>query len=167
MNCANTSVRDSFDGSMSQSKREAVIARFSEPLPVKKRKKKSNVIEPDVGAKGKKKKDEKKAPLEVPSVMLISLKAGALGLNLTVASQVFLMDPWWQASIEAQGMHWFSPLFQSRVIDLNFVHIKFSHRSSSSNWTNEKVSPCRSRYIEARLKFFMNFLQCSSIPIDC
>jgi SWI/SNF-related matrix-associated actin-dependent regulator of chromatin subfamily A3 len=110
MNCANTSVRDSFDGSMSQSKREAVIARFSEPLPVKKRKKKSNVIEPDVGAKGKKKKDEKKAPLEVPSVMLISLKAGALGLNLTVASQVFLMDPWWQASIEAQGKHFFSPL---------------------------------------------------------
>jgi DNA repair protein RAD16 len=29
------------------------------------------------------------------SVFLISLKAGGLALNLTIASQVFLMDPWW------------------------------------------------------------------------
>lgn len=28
-----------------------------------------------------------------PKVMLISLKAGALGLNLTVANNVYLMDP--------------------------------------------------------------------------
>lgn len=33
---------------------------------------------------------------EVPVVLLISLKAGALGLQLTVANNVYLMDPWWQ-----------------------------------------------------------------------
>ena len=33
----------------------------------------------------------------VPSVevLLVSLKAGCLGLNLTTASLVYLMDPWW------------------------------------------------------------------------
>ncbi|KAF9650574.1 hypothetical protein BDM02DRAFT_3164771 [Thelephora ganbajun] len=39
-----------------------------------------------------------------PRVMLISLKAGALGLNLTVANNVFLMDPWWQEGIESQAI---------------------------------------------------------------
>jgi len=36
--------------------------------------------------------------------MLISLKAGALGLNLTVANNVYLMDPWWQEGIESQAV---------------------------------------------------------------
>ncbi|RPD63881.1 hypothetical protein L227DRAFT_542891 [Lentinus tigrinus ALCF2SS1-6] len=39
-----------------------------------------------------------------PRVMLISLKAGALGLNLTVANNVYLMDPWWQEGIESQAI---------------------------------------------------------------
>ncbi|KAI0049881.1 hypothetical protein FA95DRAFT_1588021 [Auriscalpium vulgare] len=39
-----------------------------------------------------------------PKVMLISLKAGALGLNLTVANNVYLMDPWWQEGIESQAI---------------------------------------------------------------
>ncbi|KAF8556100.1 hypothetical protein OG21DRAFT_1506885 [Imleria badia] len=39
-----------------------------------------------------------------PKVLLISLKAGALGLNLTVANHVFLMDPWWQEGIESQAI---------------------------------------------------------------
>ncbi|RYZ46411.1 MAG: DEAD/DEAH box helicase, partial [Myxococcaceae bacterium] len=36
-------------------------------------------------------------------VMLISLKAGATGLNLTAADHVFLVDPWWNPSVEAQA----------------------------------------------------------------
>lgn len=39
-----------------------------------------------------------------PVVMLISLKAGALGLNLTAANNVFLLDPWWQEGIESQAI---------------------------------------------------------------
>ena len=31
------------------------------------------------------------------SVFLISLKAGGVALNLTVASAVFIMDPWWNS----------------------------------------------------------------------
>jgi DNA repair protein RAD16 len=28
-------------------------------------------------------------------VLLMSLKAGGVALNLTVANEVYLMDPWW------------------------------------------------------------------------
>lgn len=38
-----------------------------------------------------------------PPVMLISLKAGGTGLNLTAADHVFLMDPWWNPATEAQA----------------------------------------------------------------
>ncbi|MBV9746981.1 MAG: DEAD/DEAH box helicase, partial [Acidobacteriia bacterium] len=37
-------------------------------------------------------------------VFLISLKAGGLGLNLTAAEYVFLLDPWWNPAVEAQAV---------------------------------------------------------------
>ncbi|WMV38998.1 hypothetical protein MTR67_032383 [Solanum verrucosum] len=36
-------------------------------------------------------------------ILLMSLKAGAVALNLTVASNVFLMDPWWNPVVEQQA----------------------------------------------------------------
>jgi len=38
-----------------------------------------------------------------PPVMLVSLKAGGTGLNLTAADHVFLCDPWWNPAVEAQA----------------------------------------------------------------
>ena len=38
-----------------------------------------------------------------PPAMLISLKAGGTGLNLTAADHVFLTDPWWNPAVEAQA----------------------------------------------------------------
>ena len=35
--------------------------------------------------------------------MLISLKAGGTGLNLTAADNVFLLDPWWNPAVEDQA----------------------------------------------------------------
>ncbi len=35
--------------------------------------------------------------------MLVSLKAGGSGLNLTAADHVFLCDPWWNPAVEAQA----------------------------------------------------------------
>ena len=40
---------------------------------------------------------------DVP-VFLISLKAGGLGLNLTAAGYVYLLDPWWNPAVEAQAI---------------------------------------------------------------
>ena len=40
---------------------------------------------------------------EGPPVMLVSLKAGGTGLNLTEADHVFLLDPWWNPAVEDQA----------------------------------------------------------------
>lgn len=38
------------------------------------------------------------------NVLLLSLKAGGVGLNLTAADYVFLMDPWWNEAVERQAI---------------------------------------------------------------
>ena len=37
-------------------------------------------------------------------VLLLSLRAGGVGLNLTPAKRVFMMDPWWSFAVEAQAI---------------------------------------------------------------
>lgn len=39
-----------------------------------------------------------------PCLFLISLKAGGTGLNLSQASYVFLLDPWWNPAVENQAI---------------------------------------------------------------
>lgn len=39
-----------------------------------------------------------------PPVMLLSLKAGGLGLTLTAADHVYIMDPWWNPTVEDQAL---------------------------------------------------------------
>ncbi|BGP25055.1 hypothetical protein JCM10295v2_003975 [Rhodotorula toruloides] len=85
-----------FDGSMRQEKREEVIKSFTVPNKT---------------ATAGSKEDRKN-----PMVMLLSLKAGALGLNLTVASQVFLMDPWWQPAIEQQAIDRVNRIGQTKPV---------------------------------------------------
>ena len=36
-------------------------------------------------------------------VFLISLKAGGVGLNLTAADYVYIVDPWWNPAVEQQA----------------------------------------------------------------
>ncbi|KAI0393605.1 DNA repair protein RAD5 [Xylariaceae sp. FL0594] len=38
------------------------------------------------------------------TVLLISLRAGGVGLNLTQAKRVYMMDPWWSFAVEAQAI---------------------------------------------------------------
>jgi SNF2 family DNA or RNA helicase len=38
------------------------------------------------------------------SLFLLSLKAGGVGLNLTAAEYVFLLDPWWNPAVEMQAI---------------------------------------------------------------
>ncbi|KAK5741928.1 hypothetical protein LTR17_003676 [Elasticomyces elasticus] len=37
------------------------------------------------------------------SILLASLRSGGLGLNLTMASRVICLDPWWNSSVEQQA----------------------------------------------------------------
>jgi SNF2 family DNA or RNA helicase len=43
------------------------------------------------------------AAADGPPVLLLSLKAGGTGLNLTTADHVFLLDPWWNPAAEDQA----------------------------------------------------------------
>jgi DNA repair protein RAD5 len=45
-----------------------------------------------------------KEPRTGVTVLLISLKAGGVGLNLTEASRAFMCDPWWSPSVEDQAI---------------------------------------------------------------
>lgn len=49
-------------------------------------------------------------------IFLVSLKAGGVALNLCEASQVFLMDPWWNPSVEWQSMDRVHRIGQKRPI---------------------------------------------------
>ncbi len=54
-----------------------------------------------------------------PPVLLVSLKAGGSGLNLTAADHVFLMDPWWNPAVEDQAADRAHRIGQDRPV---FVH---------------------------------------------
>jgi SNF2 family DNA or RNA helicase len=49
-------------------------------------------------------------------LFLISLKAGGLGLNLTAADYVYLLDPWWNPAVEAQAIDRAHRIGQTRSV---------------------------------------------------
>ena len=57
----------------------------------------------DGATKDRQEQVEKFQTSEIP-LFLISLKAGGVGLNLTAADYVFIMDPWWNPAIENQAI---------------------------------------------------------------
>ena len=63
------------------------------------------------GDRVKRFQDDPKCPL-----FLISLKAGGLGLNLTAAEYVFLLDPWWNPAVEAQAIDRTHRIGQTREV---------------------------------------------------
>lgn len=58
----------------------------------------------DGATKDRQEQVEKFQKEEEIKVFLISLKAGGVGLNLTKAEYVFLLDPWWNPAVEAQAI---------------------------------------------------------------
>ncbi|MDO9152178.1 MAG: DEAD/DEAH box helicase [Paludibacter sp.] len=57
----------------------------------------------DGSTKNRKEQVEQFQQTDEKQVFLLSLKAGGIGLNLTRASYVFLLDPWWNPAAEAQA----------------------------------------------------------------
>ncbi|OFX21800.1 MAG: hypothetical protein A2033_05805 [Bacteroidetes bacterium GWA2_31_9] len=65
------------------------------------------------------------------NILLISLKAGGVGLNLTAASYVFVLDPWWNPASEEQAISRAHRIGQkNKVISLKFI---------SKNTIEEKI----------------------------
>lgn len=55
-------------------------------------------------------------------IFLISLKAGGVGLNLTAADFVFLLDPWWNPAVEQQAINRTHRIGQNKkVISYKFI----------------------------------------------
>jgi hypothetical protein len=64
-------------------------------------------------------------------LFLISLKAGGLGLNLTAAEYVYLLDPWWNPAVEAQAIDRTHRIGQTRKV--------FAYRIIARDTVEEKV----------------------------
>jgi len=65
-------------------------------------------------------------------VFLISLKAGGLGLNLTAADYVFILDPWWNPAVEAQAIDRAHRIGQERQV--------FAYRVICRDTVEEKIA---------------------------
>jgi intein/homing endonuclease/superfamily II DNA or RNA helicase len=64
-------------------------------------------------------------------LFLISLKAGGLGLNLTAAEYVYLLDPWWNPAVEAQAIDRAHRIGQTQKV--------FAYRIIARDTVEEKV----------------------------
>lgn len=65
-------------------------------------------------------------------VFLISLKAGGLGLNLTAADYVFILDPWWNPAVETQAIDRAHRVGQTRQV--------FAYRLICRGTVEEKIA---------------------------
>lgn len=64
-------------------------------------------------------------------VFLLSLKAGGVGLNLTAADYVFILDPWWNPASEAQAIDRAHRIGQSKKV--------FAYKVIAKDTVEEKI----------------------------
>lgn len=64
-------------------------------------------------------------------IFLISIKAGGLGLNLTEADYVFILDPWWNPAVEAQAVDRAHRIGQKKKV--------FTYKFITRNSIEEKI----------------------------
>ncbi len=70
-------------------------------------------------------------------VFLISLKAGGVGLNLTAAEYVYLVDPWWNPAVEQQAIDRTHRIGQTRPV--------FAYRMICRDSIEEKMMQLQAR----------------------
>jgi len=63
--------------------------------------------------------DAFQAPGDDPRVLVMSLRAGGLGLNLTNASHVFHFDRWWNPAVEDQASDRAHRIGQTRIVQVH------------------------------------------------
>ena len=68
-------------------------------------------------------------------VFLISLKAGGVGLNLTAADYVYIVDPWWNPAVEQQAIDRTHRIGQTQNI--------FAYRMICKDTVEDKIFNCR------------------------
>ena len=78
-------------------------------------------------------------------IFLISLKAGGVGLNLTEADYVFIIDPWWNPAAENQAINRAHRIGQDKHV--------FVYRFISQNTIEEKIQLLKERKSELADRF--------------
>ncbi|GAA4391002.1 DEAD/DEAH box helicase [Hymenobacter koreensis] len=73
-------------------------------------------------------------------VFLISLKAGGVGLNLTAADYVFILDPWWNPAVEAQAVDRAHRIGQEKTV--------FTYKFITKGTVEEKILALQNRKIQ-------------------
>jgi DNA repair protein RAD5 len=108
---------------MPQKARAAVLSEFTKEESYTD----DDIIDTEDDMPGTKTRATRNAPATPPpSVLLISLRAGGVGLNLTAASNVFVMDPWWSFAIEAQAIDRVHRMGQTRDVAVTRFIVKDS-----------------------------------------
>ncbi|KAJ9117221.1 hypothetical protein QFC20_000365 [Naganishia adeliensis] len=74
------------------------------------------------------------------TVFLISLKAGGVALNLTEASRVYMMDSWWNPSVEYQAMDRIHRLGQKRPVEVIKLVVQDSIESKIVQLQEKKLA---------------------------
>lgn len=113
------------DGSMPQKARAAVLAEFTKAESFTD----DDIVDMEddtLGGSGPAKISPPSPSTPAPTVLLISLRAGGVGLNLTTASNVFVMDPWWSFAIEAQAIDRVHRMGQTRDVNVTRFVVKDS-----------------------------------------
>ena len=80
-------------------------------------------------------------------IFLISIKAGGLGLNLTEADYVFILDPWWNPAVEAQAVDRAHRIGQKKKV--------FTYKFITRNSVEEKILQLQKH----KLKLSENLIQ--------
>lgn len=73
-------------------------------------------------------------------IFLISIKAGGLGLNLTEADYVFILDPWWNPAVEAQAVDRAHRIGQKKKV--------FTYKFITRNSVEEKILTLQQRKLK-------------------
>jgi SNF2 family DNA or RNA helicase len=136
----------SLDSSIAQSHRALVFSQWTSFLDIIEKEfkeKKITYLRLDGETRNREEIVRKFQAPDGPSVLLMSLKAGGVGLTLTAADHVFLMDSWWNPAVEEQAadrahrIGQENPVLVSRLIAKNTVEEKIlllqKKKSSLSN----------------------------------
>jgi DNA repair protein RAD5 len=78
------------------------------------------------------------------SILLISLKAGGVGLNLICASVVFFLDPWWNPAVEEQAIQRVHRIGQTKPVEVYRFLIEETVEERISQLQERKLAMAKS-----------------------
>eukprot|EP01017_Pseudomicrothorax_dubius_P040171 TRINITY_DN6249_c0_g2_i2.p1 TRINITY_DN6249_c0_g2~~TRINITY_DN6249_c0_g2_i2.p1 ORF type:complete len:151 (+),score=34.25 TRINITY_DN6249_c0_g2_i2:674-1126(+) len=105
--------------------------------------------------------------LKAKLVILITLRAGGVGLNLTMANHFVLIDPWWNPAVEDQTIE---HIHQERIQELHQQKCELFESTINVNQEEKSKQKDGHLYIPSykvlkKKDFFVHFITCLFIHI--